>query len=318
LPDPRAKVIVRDIGNSYGVLSIWRWIWRNKEVDAETFVEPKDAIPVVFPVLDVEIPVESFWNAMPLLGPQSASPKIIDRWPSVIPANTIVWAKPELEATGPDTQLEPSVLSFPQRLTGRLYCMRDGQSTEFGTGWVIGPNHILTAAHCLHSNANGWVDEVWFVSGSNTEHERALRCTQIASAVGWSKDNPQGKGPDAHATDFFYDFAILRTNEGIGNVLGSLGWARPLIGQEATSLGYPEDTNGDLTRSTGRVSTEGDFLKMRNDMKEGCSGGPVVSWEGGKPYAVGINGFRTQNDQELYSPPLGEVFSNLIEWANKN
>jgi V8-like Glu-specific endopeptidase len=271
--------------------------------------ELNSAAPIPLPVLEGKIPTGSeasqedfhhFFALQANRGPWQ---------PSTIPDGIEVSPEPPLNGQGPETGAVSHPMEFPPRAVGKLVGYRDG-SKAFGTGWVVGPQHIMTAAHCAYRVGHGWIDGALFLPGHGAADSPIIKCLEVASAVGWSDGNPQ-----CDPTDFIYDLAVFRADRPLAPVMGVLGWATSPGGSACTALGYPANPQQGLWRSTGRIAPQGDFIKMRNDLDPGCSGGPWVSWPQGQPIVLGINAFRLDDANVAYSPPLREVFMNLMEWV---
>ncbi|ATI80630.1 hypothetical protein A6768_11925 [Sphingobium yanoikuyae] len=274
--------------------------------------ELEKAEPMPLPVLDGEIEStpanaknHNFTARLDALGGGATRP-------SKPPPGAAIVPQPVLTGPGPDTQQVVNIDKFPPRAIGRLYCYRQ-KVPKFGTGWVIGPRHIFTAAHCVQQNGAGWIDSALFIPRDGMGKPPIFRCLRAATPFGWTDGNPQ-KEPK----DFLYDVAILETDKDLSAYCGLIGWQSPPSGNACTSLGYPQSPTVSLYRSTGEAAPQGDFAKMKNNMDAGCSGGPWIIWPSGNPVAIGINSFRLGDGTVAYSPPFGEAFLNLVQWADQN
>jgi N-acetylmuramoyl-L-alanine amidase/V8-like Glu-specific endopeptidase len=191
-----------------------------------------------------------------------------------------------------------------------------------GTGVLISPCHILTAAHILKSvETRGSVtetleaDRIWVVPARNGDDVKPFKEIE---AVSWMP-HPDWKPADNKSGK---DYAIIKlaqpvdgdcfwgsTKCGGGTVLGMpSSIAQKLIGANIVTAGYPESKNKEMWCFTGKASSgssENDshlntpgFVEQwvrRNalfflnaDTEKGQSGSPVWIIDGGKRYMAGI------------------------------
>jgi len=147
---------------------------------------------------------------------------------------------------------------------------------ESGSGFLIGPRHLLTAAHCIHSeNWNVWADFIAVVPPEGGEE-------RIYAYQAYSfKD---------------CDMALLVLDRSVGNEVGWFGISHyskidALEGKEANSTGFPAKYKGDMLTAKGKFLEWKDEEEMRFhiDITEGQSGGPVWIEEKGGVMALGVN-----------------------------
>jgi trypsin-like peptidase len=312
MADPRAAVTVRALGDSHFFSN-----FDEQLVDRQAL---NTAEPIELPSLEGEIPSGDVGDGGEGQASRGKFHGLLDLHqlvgasrPSTIPPHVPVVPEPPLAGAGPESGPVEHPMQFPPRAVGKLFCYRGGVP-KFGTGWVVGPRHVLTAAHCAYRVGLGWIDRAVFVPGYGAASAPIINGIDVVSPVGWSNDNPQND-----PADFLYDLAVIRADRPLIEAMGSLGWVSSPGGNACTSLGYPGSHPAGLWRSTGQIAPQGEFIKMRNDLDEGCSGGPWVAWPGGNPIALGINSFRLSNDPTTaYSPPFHEVFLRLMAWVEEN
>lgn len=161
------------------------------------------------------------------------------------------------------------------------------------TGWMIGPNTVATAGHCLHNGS--WATNVRVYPGRNGSSTPYGSCgaTRLYSVTGWTSS----RSPE-------YDYGAIKLNCTIGNSTGWFGFrwqSASLTGQPTYLSGYPGDkTYGTQWRSNDSVRiTATRRLYYANDTYGGHSGSPV--WNGNAncspcgiaihAYGVGSNGY---------------------------
>ncbi|WP_052046253.1 NB-ARC domain-containing protein [Candidatus Paracaedibacter symbiosus] len=144
-----------------------------------------------------------------------------------------------------DTRLEVKDPSqWPHCVHGHLM-MRFGEeeSIVVGSGILVGPNHVLTAAHNLHNhNKKGkWASEVWFSPGRKGDQFpfRRIKGKILLCAKEWID---QSRKKDD------YDLGMVILNRAIGN---KTGWSGLLYAPdiyfekwEITVTGYPGEKGG--------------------------------------------------------------------------
>jgi glutamyl endopeptidase len=180
------------------------------------------------------------------------------------------------------------------------------------TGWLIGPDTVATAGHCVYGG--GWATNVTVYPGRNGSSTPYGSCgyRTLYTVNGWvNSSSPE------------YDYGAIKLNCTIGNSTGWFGFrwqSADLTGQASYISGYPGDKPyGTQWRSNDSVRiTEARRLFYANDTYGGHSGSPV--WNDGAScspcgiaihaYGVGSNGYNggTRITQE--------VFNNLLSWKN--
>lgn len=173
-----------------------------------------------------------------------------------------------------------------------------------GTGWLVGPNTILTAGHCVHDRRiGGWATQVTVTPGLNRDvHPFGQVVARRYSAMRkWVEE----QSPDDDIAVIHLDAdatPIGRQSAALGAELGTFGIAvkrdEELQGAFVHVAGYP----GEAARGFGRElwghrSTITSVTERRLfydvDTSAGQSGGPafIVEDDPARPIAIAIHAY---------------------------
>jgi glutamyl endopeptidase len=187
------------------------------------------------------------------------------------------------------------------------------------SGWLIGPDTVATAGHCVHSGGPGgqFYDDIIVYPGRNGALSPYGSCTarRLYTTGGW-----------IDTADDRYDYGAIKLNCRIGKTTGWYG-LRPttgdLAGEPTIISGYPGDKRLTQWRSTDQVRVSlSRRLFYRNDTIGGMSGSPVYNQHPGcgtcaiAVHAYGLYGeppFSTNNHGARITQ---EVFDNFVAWRN--
>jgi glutamyl endopeptidase len=188
------------------------------------------------------------------------------------------------------------------------------------TGWLIGPNTVATAGHCVHPGGGGSfypVSSYRIYSGRNGTSSPYGSCTarKLFSVTGWTA---QGKDD--------FDYGAIKLNCNIGNTTGWYGYfwqSGSLNGLPTIINGYPGDKPLTQWKSTDQVRvTQTRRVFYKNDTVGGMSGAPVYyNRSGCGTCSMAVHAYGTYG-----SPPFSNnnhgtritqaVFNNLTAWRN--
>ncbi len=194
---------------------------------------------------------------------------------------------------------------------------------QHGTGWMAGPNIVITCGHCVYSNAfSGWAKKIVVTPGRSS---RGSPFGSTTSNTFFCSEKWQS------AQNIALDIGAIFLDDPIGT---KIGWFRydevgPEIEKTIVNIsGYPEfDGNFDKL-----LTHEGAILKFHDgrlfypiDTDVGQSGAPVwvkQSPENTIPIAVGVHAYNPQKTPSSFgieansATALTPEITNLIHrWA---
>jgi V8-like Glu-specific endopeptidase len=189
--------------------------------------------------------------------------------------------------------------AYPYRSATRLFA-RYGDSGSICSGSIVGPYHVLTAAHCVYGGENGHADEVR-VAPAATNGSTPFGTVGVGETylyTEWvNEQTPRS------------DIALLTLNASMGNVTGWMGmaYADPddgLYGERLYTAGFPGDkcqSNYVGSCPMYRTNASGSYAEAfihyhRIDLKGGQSGSAAWVREEGVPYTVSVNAYSTLGD----------------------
>ncbi len=151
-----------------------------------------------------------------------------------------------------------------------------------GTGFLIGKDLLMTAAHCLVCPKHGkWADDIDFYFGYKNKRNYYLKYSQ-----GWHAF--VGNTFEDGEYSFRGDYGLVRLNKEIGNITGWLGISgkkdEELDGSFCYTAGFQD---GMLQYDSGTVSVwDDELIYYQIDTTPGSSGGPVFTSDN---YAIAVN-----------------------------
>jgi glutamyl endopeptidase len=211
----------------------------------------------------------------------------------------------------------PRKSGYPEQAIGLLTGDQGGNSF-YCTGFLIGPNTVATAGHCVHQgNAGVWSTNVRFYPARNGSSSPFGSCAAgtLFSVAGWVDEGNED-----------FDYGAVKLNCSVGSTTGFFGFfwqAGSLSGLPVQVSGYPSDktawthwsTSGDIAVS------ETAKTRYRHDTAAGQSGGPVFETDRSGSSCTGacvnsIHAYGVLNGTNSGTRINQSVFDNLLAWRN--
>lgn len=208
--------------------------------------------------------------------------------------------RPDHPAPGPNAVPVEDVGRAPYKSVGLLVDAHTGTAT---TGWLVRPDTIITAAHCLCRPEQRPRPRSFYFALQYTRKQGGWWSRVVAAATLW--------GWEMHR-DHRYDIGICRLDQSYPRMYLRAGELPESLPRECLVLGYAYGgaqlwqshcTDLRLNSRGGQVSA---------DLSEGCSGGPWLIQDGRNYRPVGITS--QGGEGFLLSPAWGRAVTNLLNW----
>jgi glutamyl endopeptidase len=200
-----------------------------------------------------------------------------------------------------------------------LLTFDNGGSSYRCSGFLINPNTVATAGHCLNFNG-GWSYNVRAYPGYTGSAAPYGSCgyRSLYSVTGWTQDKNSA-----------YDYGVVKLDCAIGNTVGWLGirWqAASLNGLAVSIQGYPADKGWGQWGHNGTVSYSFDHYTY-SSFTSAFNGGPVFDsglravsiYTTTAPEPAVCNGNVCQTTSAYYSVGTRiteAAFNNMVYWMS--
>jgi len=206
------------------------------------------------------------------------------------------------------------LVKYPYNGIGKLFIHEGKGRHQFGSAFKVAPNVLMTAAHCL----------------ANVMEERAYHFSDITYCPFFPHHNQAYTAigvtiPDSYITfkhtEHDYGFIIFGT-ELPGNILPID--SNPAQTGMCFSIGYPDSYQyfGDkMIQAYGNYDKpylQEMLIMYGNDMRSGCSGGPIIDGSSGKVISLNSSNLGGDNTQQMSGPLMRtEILTALEELIEK-
>jgi V8-like Glu-specific endopeptidase len=227
--------------------------------------------------------------------------------------------------------------NYPWRTIGRV---ESGMGK--GTGFVVGPRHVMTASHMVQWGREGNPGWVRFLAGYNKGfvdsgmgelfiHETFAEQTYFYRQV-------DGNVASLTQGDSAWDFVVCVMDRRIGEEVGWIGTRTYDDDWDDTdywqNVGYPLDVGGTeypvfqqrpfrvLDEYDGGDVDDGNLLRAEGDFNFGQSGSPVFAMFEDGPHAVGLfsggGTYPSLSDDQGNFLPAGSHFVHIVNQARSD
>ncbi len=190
----------------------------------------------------------------------------------------------------------------------------------FGTGWIAGPQTVITAGHCVYHqhNLGGWAERVVVVPAQDDDEQPfgTFESHSFSTTKAWKE-----------AAEASRDIAAIHLAEPLPEELGHFAFSdmpdQKLNNQRVNTSGYPRNKGGGNQMWHGRDRICQVFLEeiyYETDTEKGQSGAPVYLLQSDKtPLVVGIHayGLRPNTGGNSATRINAQVFALLRHWVGE-
>ena len=253
---------------------------------------------------------ESEFDQVALLGEETVNTEGIDHISRLLEGDFL----PESICEADDRTLITNTKEFPFRATCSLLISFSGNQ-YVGTGWLISPDTVATAGHCVYwHDLGGWADTIKVMPGRNGNQLPfgSEISNKFYSVSGWTKN----KDPE-------YDYGAIKLPSGLlGREVGYFGFQNQpdfiLNSSRLNNVGYPADKPaGTSWFNAGRATqVKPRFIYYMIDTYGGQSGSSVyIRTSGGSTISVGVHSYGGCPNKARRIDE--QAYTNYKEWSGR-
>lgn len=191
---------------------------------------------------------------------------------------------------------------FPWSCIGVIIVYLDGKAIKSGTGFMVGPNLLMTASHVMPWEHDGKCT-IKFIPGYHPNYQPPFGSTTVSD---WYGVPNEGDWDDLLFNSDANDLVICRTNDPMGTICGWLGTQSfgdhdNYYDHFYNSLGYPDFAKGypvcEFIATIKDVDGDNTMRELETDNfgGPGWSGGPLFGFINNDWRAVGVcHGFEVE------------------------
>lgn len=170
-----------------------------------------------------------------------------------------------------------------------LFTLPSGEPSV-GTGWVIGPRTIITAAHCVYDG--GWIQPIHVKPGGDNSGFNTVPAVHSDVTRAWLEE----RGNERQKSDI----GVIYVGDPFEAPITPLNYAvysdaqlRRISPGRLSVAGFPANPFGSFLVDRGDLTAfNPPFLHYNAETSDGQSGAPVIHWEDDDtPVVIGVHHF---------------------------